>query len=119
MKPWRMLMRREIRRDLRVIGAFTIAGLVVPFALYPLWWLATRDHPILKLESFLSIEGTLFPGMRGAIVGWTGPWNWSLIATRWMRAFAQNAAIYAVVGVVFVLVARLARKRSGRVLSSK
>ena len=100
--------------DLKVIGAFIVAGLLIPLALWPLWWLTSRDYPILTLDRFFRIENIVFPGMRGTFVGWVGPWDWSLIVIRWAKALTKNAAIYAVVGVVVVLAARLAEKRFGR-----
>jgi len=114
----RARLSRTNRTDLKVISAFILAGLVVPFILWPLWWLATRDHPVLALDHFFTIENIVFPGTRGTIVGWNGPRNLSLIMTMWTEALAEHAAIYAVVGIVVVLMTRLARGRFvGRTVS--
>jgi hypothetical protein len=114
-----MLRSQTNGADLKIIGAFILAGLVVPFMPWPLWWLATRDHPVLPLQYFFTIENIVFPGSRGSIVGWNGPWNWSLIVARWTEALTKNAAIYALVGILIVLIARLPRGRFGESKVSK
>ena len=93
-----------------MIASFAIAGLVIPFALFPLWWMATRDHPVLKPTYLLDISRTLFPGQRGIFLAWSGPIDWGVIVVMWIKALAKNAVIYALVGVVTVFLLRLRHK---------
>jgi Mn2+/Fe2+ NRAMP family transporter len=100
-------------RDKRLVASFAIAGLIVPFALYPLWWAATRDRPLIGRDTFLLISSVLFPGQRGVFLGWLGPTDQTKVATMWLRALAQNAIVYAIVGSVVVAVRRSSRMLRG------
>jgi hypothetical protein len=96
-----------------VVVSFAIVGLIVPFALYPLWWAATRDHPLLTLDTFLNVSSALFPGQRGVFLGWHGPMDQAKVTSMWIRALVQNAMVYIFVGIVVVAVLRFSRMLSG------
>jgi hypothetical protein len=91
-------------RDAKVVAAFLIAGLIMPFAIIPLWWATTRDQPLLNFDTFSWINSLIFLGKRGVFLGWNGPWDWAKILTMWTRALVPNALIYAILGIVVVSV---------------
>ena len=93
--------------DTRVIAASLTAGLILPFALFPLWWLATRDHALLSLNTFSSISSVFFPGRYGVFLGWDGPRDQTKILAMWIRALAQNAFVYTILGFLVVIAVRL------------
>ena len=74
--------------------------------LIPLWWLATRDHALLSLNTFSSISSVFFPGRYGVFLGWDGPRDQTKILAMWIRALAQNAFVYTILGFLVVIAVR-------------
>jgi hypothetical protein len=55
----------------------------------------------------------IFPGERGVFDGLTGPRKEEhLIIIMWLKALAQNVAIYAVAGTIMVIILRIAKSLS-------
>src|ERR1700680_3671795 len=104
------------KQELKLVAAFALAGVVIPFAVvYPLWWRATRDQPIITQEHSFEIRSVLFPGERGVFLGLTGPRPaLHVIVMMWMEALAQNVAFYVVAGIAVVLILRLAKSQFSR-----
>jgi hypothetical protein len=89
--------------ELKIIAAFALAGLVLPFGTFLTFWLATRDPPILDFESHLRISSLLYPGARGVFPGLVGrPPNRQFVVSVWTRALAQNLSLYAVTGFIII-----------------
>ena len=86
---------------------------MLPFALFPLSWLANRDHPVLSLGDVQGIIRVLFPGARGIFLGLTGPrLETHLVVIKWLKALAQNVFMYMVVGTTLVLILQMAKSLS-------
>jgi hypothetical protein len=102
-----------MKTEIRIVGAFIIAGLILPFGAFLLWRLATRDDPILTMTSFNWMANILWPG-RCFYIGYSGPWNWGVVVGRFARAEAINALIYAAVGAVVAFGVRLVRSHRQR-----
>lgn len=101
-----------VRRALAAIACFAIGGLVLPFALFPLWWLATRNHTVIGLEGVQVIIRVIFPGARGVFLGLTGPrMTDHLIVIKWFKALAENIVLHTLAGTIIVLTIRIAKSR--------
>lgn len=96
------------RRETTAIACFAIGGLVLPFALFPLWWLATRDHPVISLEDIHGIGNVILPGGRFVFLGLNGPRMAAhLIVIMWLKALVLNVVIYTAAGAIMVLILRM------------
>jgi hypothetical protein len=103
-----------VKSDTRIVTWFTIAGLLVPFGMFFVWWLANRDHPVLTVTSFDRIADILWPGRRFAYIGYIGPWNWGEVVSRILKDEMINALVYAAAGVIVVCIVRVARSYRNR-----
>jgi hypothetical protein len=97
-----------MKTEVRIVGAFTIAGLILPFGAFFLWRLATREDPLLTMTTFNWMADILWPA-RHFYIAYSGPWNWIAVGSRFAKAEAINALIYGAFGAVVGLVVRLVR----------
>jgi hypothetical protein len=100
------------RAEIKILGWFTLAGLLLPIGVLPLWWLVTKDGPILTFSWFNRLADVLWPG-RHWIPAYSGPWYWNVVIRRLAIAEVMNVLIYAVIGILVAVGfkrARLARK---------
>src|SRR5262249_18533499 len=103
--------RKMNKRNFKILVFFAAAGLAVPisYVIYAIYQMLILGwHPVPG--DFLSIgwhqiNSILFPGVRGVVGGYDGPPpTWRYIEKIWIEATIRNVLIYAMIGLVFILV---------------
>ena len=62
------------------------------------------------MNSANGLADIVFPGRRFAYVSYVGAWDWGIVIGRFLKAEMINGLIYAAVGVVVAIGARVANK---------